>query len=80
MGRGVSHKIPVIRKYVQDLSFSHISLDLGKHGISSMVRYLQHFALVMVLAFGLGYGAAWSVLSGEKTAAEGMTALQAAAS
>lgn len=49
MGRGVSHKIPVIRKYVQDLSFSHISQDLGKHGIPSMVRYLQHFALVMIL-------------------------------
>ena len=49
MGRGVSHKIPVIRKYVQDLSFSWISLELGKHGISSMARYLHHFALVMVL-------------------------------
>lgn len=49
MGRGVSHKIPVIRKYVQDLSFSHISKHLGKHGIPSMVRYLRHFALVMIL-------------------------------
>lgn len=49
MGRGVSHKIPIIRKYVQDLSFSRISQHLGKHGISSMVRYLNHFALVMVL-------------------------------
>lgn len=49
MGRGVSHKIPVIRKYVEDLSFSHISQHLGKHGIPSMVRYLRHFALVMVL-------------------------------
>jgi len=49
MGRGVSHKIPVIRKYVQDLSFSRISLALGKHGISSMARYLRHFALVMIL-------------------------------
>jgi len=49
MGRGVSHKIPVIRKYVQDLSLSHISLVLGKHGISSMARYLRHFALVMIL-------------------------------
>lgn len=63
MGRGVSHKIPVIRKYVQDLSFSHISLDLGKHGISSMVRYLQHFALVMVLADrGLNSGQMQSVI------------------
>lgn len=49
MGRGVSHKIPVIRRYVQDLSLSRISLTLGKHGISSMVRYLRHFALVMIL-------------------------------
>lgn len=49
MGRGVSHKVPVIRKYLQDLSFSWISLELGKHGIASMARYLRHFALVMVL-------------------------------
>jgi hypothetical protein len=49
MGRGVSHKIPVIRHYVQDLSFSHISLELGKHGIPNMARYLHHFALVMIL-------------------------------
>jgi hypothetical protein len=49
MGRGVSHKIPVIRQYVQDLSFSWISQALGKHGISSMARYLRHFALVMLL-------------------------------
>lgn len=49
IGRGVSHKIPVIRKYVQDLSFSRISRHLGHHGILSMVRYLRHFALVMVL-------------------------------
>jgi hypothetical protein len=49
MGRGVSHKIPIIHKYVQDLSFSHISQHLGKHGIPSMVRYLHHFALVMIL-------------------------------
>lgn len=49
MGRGVSHKVPIIRQYVQDLSLSWISLDLGKHGIASMTRYLRHFALVMVL-------------------------------
>jgi transcriptional regulator with XRE-family HTH domain len=49
MGRGVSHKIEIIRKYVQDLSFSTISQHLGKHGISSMVRYLRHFALIMIL-------------------------------
>lgn len=49
MGRGVSHKIPVIRRYVQDLSFSQISQTLGDHGIQSMARYLHHFALVMIL-------------------------------
>jgi hypothetical protein len=49
MGRGVSHKVPVIRRYVQDLGFSRISRELGRHGISSMARYLHHFALVMIL-------------------------------
>jgi AraC-like DNA-binding protein len=49
MGAGVSHKIPVIRKYVQDLSLTRISQELNKHGIGSMARYLRHFALVMVL-------------------------------
>ena len=49
MGRGVSHKVPIIRKYVQDLSLSRISQHLRKHGISSMVRYLRHFTLVMIL-------------------------------
>jgi hypothetical protein len=49
MGRGVSHKIPVIRRYVQDLSMSEISRALGDHGIESMARYLRHFALVMIL-------------------------------
>jgi AraC-like DNA-binding protein len=49
IGRGVSHKIPIIRRYVQDISFSRISLELHRHGIASMVRYLRHFVLVMVL-------------------------------
>lgn len=49
IGRGVSHKVPVIRRYVQDLSFSEISRQLGNHGIQSMSRYLRHFALVMIL-------------------------------
>lgn len=49
MGRGVSHKVPVIRRYVQGLSFSEISRALGDHGIQSMARYLRHFALVMIL-------------------------------
>ncbi len=49
MGRGVSHKIPVIRRYVQGLGFSEISRALGDHGIQSMARYLRHFALVMIL-------------------------------
>jgi len=49
MGRGVSHKVPVIRRYVQDLSLSEISRALGDHGIQSMTRYLRHFAMVMIL-------------------------------
>lgn len=49
IGRGVSHKVPVIRRYVQDVSLSRISQELGNHGISSMARYLHHFALVMIL-------------------------------
>ena len=49
IGRGVSHKIPIIRRYVQDLSFSRIARELGNHGLTSMARYLQHFALVMIL-------------------------------
>jgi hypothetical protein len=49
MGRGVSHKVPVIRRYIQDLSFTRIAEELGNHGIDSMARYLRHFALVMVL-------------------------------
>lgn len=49
MGRGVSHKVPIIRRYVQDLSFTRIADELGNHGIDSMARYLRHFALVMVL-------------------------------
>lgn len=49
MGRGVSHKVPVVKRYIQDLSFSRIADELGNHGIDSMARYLRHFALVMVL-------------------------------
>ena len=49
MGCGVSHKVPVIRRYVQGLGFSEISRALGDHGIQSMARYLRHFALVMIL-------------------------------
>jgi len=49
MGRGVSHKIPVIRRYVRDLSFTAISRELNNHGLQSMARYLRHFALVMIL-------------------------------
>jgi transcriptional regulator with XRE-family HTH domain len=49
IGRGVSHKIPVVGKYVRDLSFSRISRELGNHGVHSMARYLRHFALVMIL-------------------------------
>jgi predicted transcriptional regulator len=63
MGRGVSHKIPVIRQYVQDLSFTQISRELGNHGIKSMARYLRHFALVMILVDrGLSVGQMQSVV------------------
>jgi hypothetical protein len=63
MGRGVSHKIPVIRRYVQDLSLSEISRALGNHGIESMVRYLRHFVLVMILTDrGLTTGQMQSVM------------------
>jgi hypothetical protein len=41
--------VAVVRRYVQDYSFSEISLRLGKHGLASMARYLRHFALVMIL-------------------------------
>lgn len=49
MGRGISHKVPVVKRYIQELSFSQIADELGNHGIDSMARYLRHFALVMVL-------------------------------
>ena len=49
MGRGVSHKVAVVKRYLQDLSFSRIAAELGHHGLESMARYLRHFALVMVL-------------------------------
>jgi hypothetical protein len=49
IGPGVSHKVPVIRKYVQDMSLPDIAQQLGSHGLQSMARYLRHFALVMVL-------------------------------
>ena len=63
MGRGVSHKLPIIRRYVQDLSLSKIAQQLGQHGIPSMVRYLRHFALVMVLEDrGLNLGQMQSVI------------------
>lgn len=50
MGRGASHKVPAIRRYVRDLSFSRISHQLGQHGIATLARYLRHFSLVMILA------------------------------
>jgi hypothetical protein len=49
MGRGASHKVPAIRRYVRDLSFSRISHQLGQHGIATLARYLRHFSLVMIL-------------------------------
>jgi hypothetical protein len=49
IGRASSHKVAVVRRYVQDYSLSEISLRLGKHGLASMARYLRHFSLVMIL-------------------------------
>jgi len=63
MGRGVSHKVPVIRRYVEDVSLTRISRSLGQHGIDSMARYLRHFALVMILTDrGLTRGQMQSVI------------------
>lgn len=49
MGRGASHKMPAIRRYVRDLSFSRISHQLGRHGVATLARYVRHFSLVMIL-------------------------------
>jgi hypothetical protein len=63
IGPGISHKIPVIRKYVQDLSLSRIAQQLGNHGLQSMARYLRHFVLVMILDDrGLAAGQMQSVI------------------
>lgn len=58
------------------MSRSYYVIELSARWLTVLLVAL---ALVMVLAFGLGYGAAWSVLSGEQSTADGMTALQAAA-
>lgn len=49
IGPGISHKIPLIRRYVRDVALSRIAMDLGGHGLNSLMRYLRHFALVMIL-------------------------------
>lgn len=49
IGPGISHKIPLIRRYLRDVAFSRISMELGGHGLHSLVRYLRHFTLVMIL-------------------------------
>jgi len=58
------------------MSRSYYVIELSARWLTVLLVAL---ALVMVLAFGLGYGAAWSVLSGEASTNEGLTALQAAA-
>ena len=58
------------------MSRSYYVIELSARWLTVLLIAL---ALVMVLAFGLGYGAAWSVLSGEATNEQGLTALQAAA-
>ena len=57
------------------MSRSYYVIELSARWLSVLLIAL---ALIMVVAFALGYGAAWSVLTAEKTTGE-MTALQAAA-
>jgi cell division septation protein DedD len=56
------------------MSRSYYVIELSARWLTVLLIAL---ALVMVVAFALGYGAAWSVLTAEKTPPE-MTALQAA--
>ncbi len=57
------------------MSRSYYVIELSARWLTVLLVAL---ALVMVVAFALGYGAAWSVLTAEQPAGE-MTALQAAA-
>ena len=57
------------------MSRSYYVIELSARWLTVLLVAL---ALVMVIAFALGYGAAWSVLTAELTQGE-MTALQAAA-
>ena len=57
------------------MSRSYYVIELSARWLTVLLIAL---ALVMVIAFALGYGAAWSVLTAEQTTGE-MTALQAAA-
>jgi len=57
------------------MSRSYYVIELSARWLTVLLIAL---ALVMIVAFALGYGAAWSVLTGEQPAGE-MTALQAAA-
>ena len=57
------------------MSRSYYVIELSARWLTVLLIAL---ALVMVVAFALGYGAAWSVFTAEETSAE-MTALQAAA-
>lgn len=57
------------------MSRSYYVIELSARWLTVLLIAL---ALVMVVAFALGYGAAWSVLKAEKEPAE-MTALRAAA-
>ncbi len=58
------------------MSRSYYVIELSARWLTVLLIAL---ALVMVLAFALGYGAAWSVLTSGDTGAKEMTALQAAA-
>lgn len=58
------------------MSRSYYVIELSARWLTVLLVAL---ALVMVLAFALGYSAAWSVLSDEGPSDDGLTALQAAA-
>jgi len=58
------------------MSRSYYVIELSARWLTVLLVAL---ALVMVVAFGLGYGAAWSVLSGERADDIRLTALRAAA-
>lgn len=58
------------------MSRSYYVIELSARWLTVLLVAL---ALVMIVAFALGYGAAWSVLSGEASDSDGLTAMRSAA-